>query len=100
MENKEIEQELKKRVENTQVRDFSLVWKDIEGRVSPKKSANNRRMMRWIASAAALVCLIVSCSILLPRFIAQNNEEPEITYFADQLGSFSVEETQFYHCFL
>lgn len=96
MENKEIEQELKKRVENTQVRDFSLVWKDIEGRVSPKKPANNRRLIRWIASAAALVCLTVACSIFLPRFITQNNEIPERTYFTNDLGSFSLDETQFY----
>ena len=96
MENKEIEQELKKKVENVEVRDFSLVWKDIEERVSPKKSANNRRLMRWIASAAALVCLTVACSILLPRFIDQNNGTPEKTYFMDDLGSFSLDETQFY----
>ena len=96
MENKEVEQELERRAENVEVRDFSLVWKDIEGRVSPKKSANNRRMMRWIASAAALVCLTVACSIFLPRIINQNSGNPERTYFTDELGSFSLDEVQFY----
>ena len=96
MENKEIEQELERRAESVEVRDFSLVWKDIEGRVSPKKRTNSRRLISWIASAAAFVCLTVACSIFLPSIINQNSENPERTYFTDELGSISVDETQFY----
>ena len=96
MEDKELEQKLKKSVDDIDVRDFSLVWNDIKDRVAPKRQVNKRRLTGWIASAVALVCVTVVCSIILPMAITQNNEAPEVTYFMDELGGVAVEEAQFY----
>lgn len=96
MEDKELEQKLKKSVDDIEVRDYSLVWNDIKGRVAPKRQVNKRRLTGWIASAVALVCVTIVCSIILPMAITQNDEEPEVTYFMDELGGVAVEETQFY----
>lgn len=96
MEDKELEQELEKRVDNIEVRDFSLVWNDIRGRVSSKKRINKHRLIGWVVSTAALVCLSVACSIILPMVIIKNNEEPESTYFMEELGTVAIEETRFY----
>ena len=96
MEDKELEQKLEKSVDDIEVRDFSLIWNDIKGRVAPKRQANKRRLTGWIASVAALVCVTVVCSIILPMVITQNNEEPEITYFMEELGSVASDESQFY----
>lgn len=96
MEDKDLEKELKTSVDNMEVRDFSLIWNDIKGRVSPKKHTSKYHFTGWVASVAVLVCLIVVGSIVLPNVINSNNEKPEVTYFMDELGGVAVEETQFY----
>ena len=74
MEDKDLEKELKTSVDNMEVRDFSLIWNDIKGRVAPKKHTSKYHFTGWVASVAVLVCLIVVGSIVLPNVINLNKE--------------------------
>ena len=96
MEDKELEKNLENSVENIEIRDVSLVWDDIKGRISPKRNTKKRRAIGWFVSVAALICLTILGSIVLPKVIYSNNEEPEVTYFMDDLGAVAFEENQFY----
>lgn len=59
MKDKDIEKQIKKSVNNINVRDYSLVWDDIKDQVKPKQQYIKRKnFVRWTAVIASFVFLI------------------------------------------
>lgn len=73
MEDKEIEKKLQDGADNIEVRDFSLVWKDIKSKIVPSK----KKRFHWLPIAASVASIVVACSIIIPVAL-QSHEQPSI----------------------
>ena len=91
MEDKEIEKKLQDGADNIEVRDFSLVWKDIKSKIVPSK----KKRSHWLPIAASVACVFIACSIIIPIALQApkqpgtgNNQgagSSEQVYFLDEL---------------
>ncbi len=93
MEEKDIEELLQQSADSVEMRDFSEVWKNIQGEVTSARP-QRRRLPKWVAalaSSAAAVALI--SAITLPIVLCQG----EPVYFWDELNSNSVSAEEFYN---
>ncbi len=92
MEKFDVEKELKKAVNEIEVRDFSKVWEEIKDGIKIPNETKKKRS-RWIyALASVAACLIIFCAVGLPLLLRNN----EIVYFDDDLIVVDVEEVEFW----
>lgn len=71
MEDKEIEKKLQDGADNIEVRDFSLVWKDIKSKIVPQK----KKRSHWLPIVASAASVVVACSIIIPVAL-QSHDQP------------------------
>ena len=71
MEDKEIEKKLQDGADNIEVRDFSLVWKDIKSKIVPQK----KKRSHWLPIAASVASVVVASSIIIPIAL-QSHDQP------------------------
>jgi hypothetical protein len=87
MEDKEIEKRLQDGADNIEVRDFSLVWKDIKPKIVPQK----KKRFHWLPIAASVASVVVACSIIIPIAL-QPHDQPST---GDNQGAGSSEQVYF-----
>ena len=87
MEDKEIEKKLQDGADNIEVRDFSLVWKDIK----PKIVTSKKKRSYWMPIAASVASVVIACSIIIPVAL-QSHDQPST---GDNQGAGSSEQVYF-----
>ena len=100
MKEEEIEQLLKEKADEIEIRDFESVWGEVKDKIVVKKK--QRRKWKWISVAASFVGVIIAGMLILPNILPNqpdNSEEPEIIFYAEQLRSVAVGENEFYENF-
>lgn len=100
MKEKEIEQLLKEKAEEIEIRDFESVWGEVKDKIVVKKK--QRRKWKWISIAASFVGVITAGMFILPNVVPNqpnNSEESEIIFLSEQLSSAAVTENDFYEKF-
>ena len=99
MEDKDIEELLRKSAENIDPGDFSVRYKAIKHKLKKHKAPTKRFNLRALATASLSVILVAL--IVLPFTITSMNvstptPEPPVQYFVDDLEYAFVDETKFY----
>ena len=96
MDEKDIEKKLKESAESIEVRDYSLIWKDIEDRIVDKPKKGNKKISKWISIVAAAACLVLTGSIAIPIALNQHLDDSETTYYWEELEARAVQKIEFY----
>ena len=92
MQDKELEKVLQEKADNTKMRDFSEVWKEIKDEVvSEKKKKKSIFKNKFFLSFAPAFLAI--CIVLTPLFFLLNPPQEKV-YLTDQLISTSVTEEE------
>lgn len=102
MEDKDIEQKLKEGADNIEVRDFSLVWNDIESKIVPPK----KKRFHWVPLVATAASIVFMGSIIIPIALQQNdnssganqssNSSAQV-YFSDELLLLETTTEEFFN---
>lgn len=94
MQDKELEKVLQEKADNTKMREFSEVWKEIKDEVvvEKKKKKSIFKNKFFLAFAPAFLAI---CIVLTPLFFLLNPPQEKI-YLSDQLISTSVTEKEMF----
>lgn len=96
MENKDLEQELKKRAENIEVKDFSVIWENIKDR-EPVVYRERKPISRWLPVIASASCIALVCVVAIPVVLSLNQPDaPPMDYFSKQLISETLAVNEIY----
>lgn len=92
MQEKELEKVLQEKADNTKMREFSEVWKEIKDEVVSEKKEKKSILKNKFFLAFAPAFLAI-CIVLTPLFFLLNPSEEKI-YLSDQLIATSVTEKE------
>ncbi len=96
MQDKELEKILQEKADKTEMRDFSLVWEEIKGEITPKqkekKSFWKNKFFLVFAPALLIVCIVLS-----PLMFQKPTVPPEKVYFSSELDKELVTEAEMFN---
>lgn len=95
MNEREVEKKIAEAADKIELRDFDEVWSEIKDKIDERPAKKKRKIIKWVSALAVSLCLILTCSIAIPKII-QNQPTQEKTYLDEELDKKSVTEETFY----